>query len=112
MEKSKKFMSRIFDNKLGDEKMRKIKFSIAWMVVFLLCLISLPVFAAQDMIVADPMYIGVGARPLGMGKAYVAVAEDGDTVFVNPAGLGKVLTPKLTSMYTSLLGDVNYVVLG
>jgi len=79
-------------------------------VVF--CLISLPVFGVQNMIVADPMYIGVGARPLGMGKAYVAVAEDGDTVFTNPAGLGRIKAPKLTSMYTSLLNDVNYIVIG
>jgi hypothetical protein len=60
----------------------------------------------------DPLRIGVGARPLGMGKAYVAVAEDGDTIFINPAGLGRIDNPKLTSMYTELMGDVRYVVLG
>ena len=49
---------------------------------------------------SDPMYIGVGARPLGMGKAYVAVAQDGETLFLNPAGLGR-LNASLTSMYLS-----------
>jgi hypothetical protein len=70
------------------------------------------VFASSAFAAIDPLYIGVGARPLGMGKAYVAVAEDGDTVFINPAGLGRITTPKLTSMYASLLGDIRYVVLG
>ncbi|MBN3033718.1 MAG: S-layer homology domain-containing protein [Candidatus Saganbacteria bacterium] len=61
---------------------------------------------------SDPMTIGVGARPLGMGKAYTAVAEDGDAIFTNPAGLARSASPKLTSMYASLMGDVSYVVVG
>ncbi|RKY59145.1 MAG: hypothetical protein DRP94_04355, partial [Candidatus Latescibacterota bacterium] len=31
--------------------------------------------------------LGVGARPLGMGSAYVAVAEGPEVVYWNPAGL-------------------------
>ena len=68
--------------------------------------------AALSGAIADPMYIGVGARPLGMGKAYVAVAEDGDTIFLNPAGLGTIDSLKFTSMYSNLLSDVRYFVLG
>ena len=60
----------------------------------------------------DPLYLGVGARSLGMGKAYVAFAEDGETIFMNPAGLGTIDGPKLTSMYANLLNDVRYAVLG
>jgi hypothetical protein len=61
---------------------------------------------------ADPTYSGLSARPLGMGKAFVAIAEDADAIFVNPAGLASSNKVKLTSMYTSLMGDVNYMVLG
>ncbi|MFA4905197.1 MAG: PorV/PorQ family protein [Candidatus Margulisiibacteriota bacterium] len=68
--------------------------------------------AADNLLITDPTYIGTGARPLGMGKAYVALAEDADGVFINPAALGKISQPKLTSMYSNVLGDVNYVVLG
>jgi len=68
--------------------------------------------AWADLTVPDPLRIGVGARPLGMGKAYIALAEDGDCVFINPAGLGKINGPKVTSMYSSVMGDVNYIVLG
>lgn len=60
----------------------------------------------------DPLYLGVGARSLGMGKAYVAFAEDGETIFMNPAGLGAITGPKLTSMYANLLSDIRYAVLG
>ncbi|MFA4967478.1 MAG: PorV/PorQ family protein [Candidatus Margulisiibacteriota bacterium] len=89
-------------------KNKILGFSICIMMVVL----CLPAFSADNLVVADPMYIGVGARSLGMGKAYVALAEDGDGIFMNPAGLGKVDGPKVTSMYTNLIGDVNYVVLG
>jgi len=60
----------------------------------------------------DPLSIGMGARALGMGKAYVAVAEDGDTIFTNPAGLGEIDSFKFSSMAGNLLEDVNYTVLG
>jgi ABC-type antimicrobial peptide transport system permease subunit len=33
----------------------------------------------------DPTQIGVGARALGMGRAFIAVAEDSDVIFSNPA---------------------------
>ena len=60
----------------------------------------------------DPTTIGVGARALGMGKAYAAIAEDGDTVFSNPAGLGEIDSFKFTSMSGLIMEDVNYTVLG
>jgi hypothetical protein len=68
--------------------------------------------ALADGYLADPMIIGMSARPLGMGRAFVAVAEDGDTIFVNPAGLGTIAGPKFSSMRTSLLGEINYLVVG
>ena len=68
-----------------------------------------PAFAQTTL---DPMSIGVGARALGMGKAYVAVAEDGDSMFTNPAGLGEIDSFQFTSMSGQVLEDVNYSVLG
>lgn len=69
-------------------------------------------YAQQTGFAIDPTYIGVGARPLGMGKAYVAVAEDADTIFMNPAGLGRIDSWKLTTLYSDFMGDVKYSVLG
>ena len=60
----------------------------------------------------DISEIGVGARPLGMGKAFIAAANDASAVFMNPAGLAFSDNPNLVSMAGSLLGDVNYLMLG
>ena len=72
-------------------------------------LLTLPAFAQTTF---DPLSIGVGARAMGMGKAYVAVAEDGDTIFTNPAGLGEIDSFEFVSMSASLLDEVHYTVLG
>jgi long-subunit fatty acid transport protein len=37
---------------------------------------------------------GFGARPLGMGGAYLAVAEDYSAVYWNPAGLAQIKNPE------------------
>jgi len=60
----------------------------------------------------DPMLIGAGARSLGMGKAYVAIGEDGDTIFNNPAGLGEIDSFKFISMSGKILEDASYTMLG
>ena len=99
-------------NKFNDIYLRANKMKKFSLGLILLLTIALPAFAADNLIVADPMHIGVGARPRGMGKAFVALAENGDGIFVNPAGLGKIDGPKVTSMYSNVIGDVNYIVLG
>ena len=41
---------------------------------------------------------GIGARPLGMGGAFASVADTGDAVFYNPAGLVQVIRPEISGM--------------
>ncbi len=60
----------------------------------------------------DPIRIGVGARPMGMGKAFVALADDASAALINPAGLADLQSWQALSMYSNLLGDVSYVTLG
>ena len=60
----------------------------------------------------DPSDIGLGARPTGMGKAFTGVTGDVNNIFINPAGLSALLSLEATSMYTNLLGDINYTMLG
>ena len=59
----------------------------------------------------DPLAISVGARALGMGKACVATADDGDALFSNPAALGEMDSFKFTTMSGNLLEDVHYLAL-
>ena len=53
--------------------------------------------------------IGVGARPLGMGGAFVALADDGNAASYNAAGLGYISTAHL-SLTTAqrFRGLINY----
>jgi len=88
--------------------MKKLVKSLAIVGILLM---ALPMLAWASE-AADPMILGVGARPLGMGKAYVGVAENAETLFLNPAGLGRISDFKATSMYANLMGDINYLVLG
>ena len=44
----------------------------------------------------------VGTRPLGMGGAFIAVADDGNTITWNPAGLPRLRRKEFTSSYADL----------
>jgi len=57
----------------------------------------------------DSTVIGGGARPLGMGKAFVAIADDADAMLINPAGIASLKAPQGMSMFTNLLNDVYYM---
>jgi hypothetical protein len=52
--------------------------------------------------------IGVGARPVAMGEAFVAVANDPSTIYWNPAGLAGLLRKEVTFSHTEWPADVNY----
>lgn len=60
----------------------------------------------------DLTEIGVGARPLGMGKAFNAIVDDGSAIFMNPAGITSVNEYDLISMNGNLLNEIPYMVLG
>jgi hypothetical protein len=75
-------------------------------------LISIPSFAAVDSSIADPSSIGVGARPLALGRAYEGLSDDANGLFINPAGLAGISNIKLTSMSGQVLEDVDYAVIG
>jgi long-subunit fatty acid transport protein len=50
---------------------------------------------------------GIGARPLGMGMAYVSVSDDANSTYWNPAGLGLLERRQITSMTTNMF-DIKY----
>ncbi len=51
---------------------------------------------------------GIGARPLGMGRAFTAVAEGPEATYYNPAGLGFLVKPTLSMTYQTLSLDRHY----
>lgn len=50
---------------------------------------------------------GVGARPLGMGSAFTAIADNADAPFWNPAGLSLVKDHEISAMQTKLSTDAD-----
>jgi hypothetical protein len=66
-------------------------------------------YAAQS---EDYAKVGMGARVLGMGRSFVGLADDANSIFINPAGISQINYPSLTSVFTNLGGEVNYTVLG
>ena len=70
------------------------------------------VISANASQILDPTDIGVGARPLGLGKAFTAIANDGSAIFTNPAGLAQSKTLNVVSMAGNLMSEVPYTVAG
>lgn len=72
--------------------------NITVLIIILLC--SGVAFAAFD-------DMGIGARPLGMGGAFVAIADDTNAPTHNPAGLGYI--PKAAAGFTHVMMFSNVV---
>ena len=56
--------------------------------------------------------IGMGTRAVGMGSAYVAVADDPSALYWNPAGITKVQGVGFIVDHTIWIADINYNYLG
>ena len=52
--------------------------------------------------------IGPGARSIGMGSAYVSVADDASSIYWNPAGIVNVNKTEIQSFYTPWLVETNF----
>ena len=66
----------------------------------------LPGSAAATKYAGAFMENGGGARALGMGGAFTAVADDPSTTFWNPAGLANLSDPELLLMHSERFGDL------
>ncbi|NNG26639.1 MAG: hypothetical protein HKM87_03885, partial [Ignavibacteriaceae bacterium] len=52
--------------------------------------------------------VGYGVRPMGMGGAFTAVADDPNAAYWNPAGMIKAPYPGISLMYTRQMSIVPY----
>ena len=92
--------------------MRSAWFKYNIIAVVLILSLCFTVQAEELKTTIDITKIGKGARPIALGGAYTALADDTFAIFTNPAGLGLQLKPGFTSMSTKLLGSVDYRLLG
>lgn len=71
-------------------------------------LLALPAAAAgPGTTAANFLRLGVGARPVAMGEAYVALADDAHAVHYNPAGLAVLERQEVTVMHNKYLDGVH-----
>lgn len=96
--------------------MKKIKIFPGFIFIFLLSVWAYPeyCFGQSDGEYGTTMNIsyGAGARAMGLGRAYVAVANDPTAVFWNPAGLELVPKTTLTLFHNQLFEGTAYDFIG
>jgi tetratricopeptide (TPR) repeat protein len=51
---------------------------------------------------------GAGARAMGMGGAFTAIADDATAIYYNPSGIARLERTELSGMHVSLWEGVNY----
>jgi len=66
------------------------------------CYVSLSLFAEEGEYAADFLSAEVGARAVGMGGAYVSVANDATATYWNPAGLTNINSNAFAAMYADV----------
>ena len=70
-------------------------------IYILLLVIILPAGANQTY-TADFLTLGTGARPLGMGNAFTAIADEASTTYYNPAGISQLTHHEFNFMHATL----------
>jgi len=82
------------------------------LVLFLILQLSGITFAYGRSTGAAFLKLGVGARPIGMGSAFVAIADDANAIYWNPAGLAGLKKREISSMHSEWITDIRYDFLG
>ncbi len=75
------------------------------LVLVSVCVLTSPAFAGGKY-AAEFLRIGVGARALGLGGAFVAIADDGSAPYWNPAGLARAARPEMLFMHAEQFGSI------
>ncbi|MBF0499129.1 MAG: PorV/PorQ family protein [Candidatus Riflebacteria bacterium] len=78
------------------------------LLTFILSAAVLPAFAESAGQAGAFLKMGVGARALGMGSAFTAVADDSTAAFWNPAGLALLQKSEASFMHANLTLDRSY----
>ena len=77
-------------------------------IVITVCLLSSVAFAETYSNALSVFELGMGARPLSMGSAFIGLADDGNAIFYNPAGLAWGQGLSILSSYEARPGTASY----
>jgi hypothetical protein len=75
-------------------------------IVILLIILSFPQVLSAGRYAGDFILIGSGVRPLGMGGAFTAVADEGSAIYWNAAGLAQIQDIEFSAMHTLLYDNL------
>ncbi|MFZ2960773.1 MAG: PorV/PorQ family protein [Candidatus Ozemobacteraceae bacterium] len=78
------------------------------LLTFIFAAAVMPIFAESAGQAGAFLKMGVGARALGMGSAFTAIADDSTAAFWNPAGLALLEKPEASFMHANLTLDRSY----
>jgi len=77
-------------------------------LLLITCYLSPAVYAGWGETGVAFLKIGVGARQIGMGGANVALADDANAIYWNPAGLARLSRREFTAMHNEWIVDFKY----
>ena len=75
-------------------------------IIILIILITASIYGSAYS--ADIIQIGGGGRLIALGRAYAGMSKDTNGMFINPAGIAKISSAEVGTMYANLSGDVTY----
>lgn len=77
------------------------------LVVFLIIITSDVTFGeGVGTTTASFLKMGVGARAIGMGGAFVAISDDANATYWNPAGLTQIKSPEISGTHNQWFEDI------
>lgn len=86
---------------------------VTGLMMAMLLVAALPVWAGDPgSATAQFLKTGQGARPMGMGGAYAALANDVNAIYWNPGGMGEVAQPEVLLMHNANFIDITNQYLG
>ncbi|MFH1540744.1 MAG: hypothetical protein ABID79_02690 [Elusimicrobiota bacterium] len=88
-------MKNNYELRITDDKLRAKK------IVFCLIFVCHLLFVVHHLFAAFDEFLP-GARPAALGGAFVAIADDANTVFYNPAGLSRIKKNEILASYGQL----------
>ena len=85
-------------------------------LIIIVIIISLPAIflfsAGPGTSAANFLKLSIGARAVGMGESFVAVADDISSVYWNPAGLARINNNMISASHNVWFQDINYEFIG
>ncbi|HHI88096.1 MAG TPA: hypothetical protein ENK03_04130 [Candidatus Cloacimonetes bacterium] len=75
-------------------------------IVFIILLILIPLTISAGRYAGDFILLGSGVRPLGMGGAFTAVADNGNAIYWNASGLAQITEIEAEVMHAFLFDNL------